>query len=1111
MRMTNGQQTVFLFSGQGSQYRQMGRKLYENNTIFRQSMQDLDQVARTILDHSILYELYSPDKAKGEPFEQTIITHPAIFMFEVSLAKALIAAGVKPSVVIGVSLGEFAAAVIAGTISAKEMLSIVINSAVIINESCQKGGMLLVLGANDVFEHHLRSFGLSLAGTYSDTNFVVSGSDQQLQLAQQAMKTLNIVTARLPVIHAFHSDEIFKCASALKKSSVSTEFTAAQIPFYSCETASKIKHLSAEHFINIACNRIRFPDTIYQYFDENNNKNCHTTFIDIAPSSSLTTLTQALLDDDINADFKTVFSPYTDQLIDYKEALLKDKFMLPTKKTACIFPGQGAQVKGMGAHYFSKYSDYIEKANHILGWSVESICLNDPDGCLKETLYTQPCLFVVNALAYLDYIETQSKPDFVMGHSLGEYNALFAAGVITFEQGVKLVKKRAELMSQAPEGSMAAVIGLSDQEIQALLQNNGLTECYIANKNSPSQTIISGHSGQISEAKAPFLKQGCKAFIPLQVSGAFHSHLMQEAADEYAECLNQIDFKQAEIPVISNVTARPHDDQFASLLEQQITQPVDWLHGVQFLLDQGVDDFIELSDKKVLTKMVNEIRLHWSKNQEKDPDQSQPQESNPTLDQPHNNNYPEKNNSEPNNPEKNNPEPKVTEPININHKRRQSITSTIGDPAFLSDHHVQLPYVCGGMVHGIASAEMVIKCAQSGILSFLGTGALRPDRVEQSIIQIKEQLTNDETFGVNLLSGSRESDNVALFLKHKITRIEAAAYIIPSEPLILYRLRGLASHNGQLIIKHKVLAKLSRPEVAEYFFAPAAEDVVNKLLSQGKITAQQAELSKQAPLADDICVEADSGGHTDQGVTAVLLPAILQQRDEAMKKYGYRQTIRVGSGGGIGTPFSAASAFILGADFILTGSINQCTVEAGTSDTVKSMLQDMRVQDTAYAPAGDMFELGARVQVLKRGVFFPARANRLYDLYTHHESIDQIDKATIDLLEKEYFKKSIAEVWDDCREYRSDADCQRAMANPKLYMAYIFKWYFALSNRLALAGNKERKVDFQIHTGPALGAFNQWVEGTTMEKWQARHVDDIAYTLMKETEILLCNAARKYQ
>ncbi len=164
-------------------------------------------------------------------------------------------------------------------------------------------------------------------------------------------------------------------------------------------------------------------------------------------------------------------------------------------------------------------------------------------------------------------------------------------------------------------------------------------------------------------------------------------------------------------------------------------------------------------------------------------------------------------------------------------------------------------------------------------------------------------------------------------------------------------------------------------------------------------------------MADDICVEADSGGHTDRGVAATLLPAIQRQRDAAMAAHAYRKSIRVGCAGGIGTPEAAAAAFVLGADFILTGSINQCTVEAGTSDLVKDLLQEMQVQDTDYAPAGDMFEIGARVQVLKRGLFFPVRANKLYELYRSVDSIEQIDPGTARMIQEKYFQRSLAEVY----------------------------------------------------------------------------------------------------
>jgi trans-AT polyketide synthase/acyltransferase/oxidoreductase domain-containing protein len=219
-----------------------------------------------------------------------------------------------------------------------------------------------------------------------------------------------------------------------------------------------------------------------------------------------------------------------------------------------------------------------------------------------------------------------------------------------------------------------------------------------------------------------------------------------------------------------------------------------------------------------------------------------------------------------------------------------------------------------------------------------------------------------------------------------------------------------------------------------------------------------------------------------------------------MREYDYATPLRIGAAGGIGTPEAAVAAFMLGADFILTGSINQCSVEAGTSNAVKDLLQDINVQDTDYAPAGDMFELGAKVQVLKKGVFFPARANKLYALYQHHNSLDTLDPKIRTLLQEKYFKRSFESVWAETERYYQQTNPQeltKAARLPKYKMALIFKWYFVNCSRLAMRGSKEQRVDYQVHTGPALGAFNQWVKGTELASWRNRHVVDMADKLMQ--------------
>ncbi|KAF7771537.1 hypothetical protein PCIT_a4146 [Pseudoalteromonas citrea] len=436
----------------------------------------------------------------------------------------------------------------------------------------------------------------------------------------------------------------------------------------------------------------------------------------------------------------------------------------------------------------------------------------------------------------------------------------------------------------------------------------------------------------------------------------------------------------------------------------------------------------------------------------------------------------------------------------------------LGSAEFKRAYGVKYAYVSGAMYRGIASKELVIALAKAGFMGFLGTGGQSLSAIEQDIMAIQNALKPEHAYGLNLVCNIEHPDQevalVELYLKYQVRCIEAAAFISITPALVLYRLAGLYrdSHN-QVASKNKIIAKLSRPEVANAFLHPAPEHIVKQLLNSGKINAEQAQLSQFIAMCDDICVEADSGGHTDRGQPTVLLPAIQTLRNALLHTLGFTQRVRIGLAGGIGTPTSAAAAFIMGADFIVTGSINQCTVEAGTSSLVKEMLQDINVQDTDYAPAGDMFEMGSQVQVLKKGVFFPARANKLFQLYQQYDGIDALPTELQTQLQTKFFKKSFAEVWQEVVTHlhntqRTD-EIAKAEADPKYKMARIFRWYFAHSMQLAFAGTPQQRVNFQVHTGPALGAFNQWVKNTPLENWQNRHVDQIGLKLMQETAELL--------
>ncbi|HVI45321.1 MAG TPA: ACP S-malonyltransferase [Chitinophaga sp.] len=746
-----------------------------------------------------------------------------------------------------------------------------------------------------------------------------------------------------------------------------------------------------------------------------------------------------------------------------------------------MFPGQGSQYKGMGKELFKIFSKEVQRASDILGYDLEELCVKDPERKLNQTAFTQPALYVVNALEYYRR-HRDSQPAYLIGHSLGEYNALLAARAFDFETGLRLVQKRGVLMAAALGGSMAAVLGLQVEDLRQKLADGGYTTIDVANYNTPTQTVIAGQQETINRIVKDFDGQGIK-IVPLNVSAPFHSRYMKPAAEEFAAFLRDFNFSRLQFPVIANATARPYEDNsVADLLSTQIASSVQWTDSVRYLMGKGITMFEEIGGG-ILTKMVKEIREKCIALTIDNGAQMATVSSEVVMSQ-----------------------------TDVPVPDRGCLSTRLGSKAFRDDYSIKYAYLAGAMYRGIGSKELVIRMARSGMLGFIGTGGMSLEEIEQNIVHIQRELTNGEPYGMNLLHNiidpAFEMQTVALYLKYGVKNIEAAAYMQMTQSLVYYRLKGLRKgHNGAVICDHKILAKVSRPEAAELFMRPAPEKIVNKLLEARLITEEQAALSRMVPMSYDVCVEADSGGHTDGGVALVLLPSIQQLRTDIEKEYCYPMSIRVGLAGGIGTPQAVACAYMMGADFVLTGSINQCTVEAGTSDAVKDLLQDINVQDTDYAPAGDMFEIGGKIQVLKKGVLFPARANKLFALYTQYDSLEEIPEKIILQLEKNYFKKPLGTIWEETKTYLKNKGDQRvideAEKHPKSKMALVFRWYFNYSNKLAFEGNIDDKVNFQVHTGPALGAFNQWVKGTELENWRNRHADKIGIKMMREAAELL--------
>ncbi|MBI5368747.1 MAG: PfaD family polyunsaturated fatty acid/polyketide biosynthesis protein [Planctomycetes bacterium] len=427
----------------------------------------------------------------------------------------------------------------------------------------------------------------------------------------------------------------------------------------------------------------------------------------------------------------------------------------------------------------------------------------------------------------------------------------------------------------------------------------------------------------------------------------------------------------------------------------------------------------------------------------------------------------------------------------------------LGDPAFAATHGLRYPYVTGSMANAIASAEIVEAAARAGMLGFFGAAGLAPARVEAAIDRLATSLPG-LPYGFNLIHSPNEpkleAEVVELYLRRGIKLVEASAYLDLTLPIVRYRVSGLRRDaDGRVVAPNRVIAKVSRVELAQKFLAPPPERFLRELLAAGTISAEQAELAARIPMADDVTGEADSGGHTDNRPLVCMLPAFLALRDRMQAQYGYAQAPRIGAAGGIATPGGTAAAFALGAAYVVTGSINQACAESGSSDLVRDQLAQAGQADTIMAPAADMFEMGVKVQVLKRGTMFAMRAAKLYELYRTYESLEAIPAPEKAALERDLLRAPAEEIWRSTREFfltRDPAQVTRAEAEPRHKMALVFRWYLGLSSRWANAGEPTRRLDYQVWCGPAMGAFNEWAAGSFLAARPERRIVPVALNLL---------------
>lgn len=427
----------------------------------------------------------------------------------------------------------------------------------------------------------------------------------------------------------------------------------------------------------------------------------------------------------------------------------------------------------------------------------------------------------------------------------------------------------------------------------------------------------------------------------------------------------------------------------------------------------------------------------------------------------------------------------------------------LGDPTFCRDHGIRFPYATGSMANGIAGTDLVESVSRAGLLGFFGAAGLGPARVEAAITRLQTTL-GSRPFGFNLIHspGDREIERAIaeLYCRRGIRLVEASAYLDLTLPLVRYRVHGIHQDpGGEVVAPNRVIAKVSRTEVATRFMSPPPEKYLQELVAEGTITAEQARMAATLPVAQDVTAEADSGGHTDNRPAITLVPTMLSLAREIQARHGYRHPLRVGAAGGIATPAGVAAAFAMGAAYVMTGSVNQACRESASSDTVRSLLAAAGMADVTMAPAADMFEMGVKVQVLKRGTMFPMRAAKLHEVYRNHASLEDIPANIRQGLEKDIFRRPLESIWEETREFferRDPGQVERAARDPRHKMALTFRWYLGLSSRWANSGEEGRQMDYQVWCGPAMGAFNEWARGSYLQSPSNRSVVDVAYNLL---------------
>lgn len=1057
-----GKPIVFMFPGQGSQYYQMGKELYQKNDRFRYWVDDLDRIVIRKAGFSVVETVFHERKARSLPFTDLSLSHPAIVVVELALAKVLVEYGIRPDYLVGSSLGEFTAVALAEGMDIETLFDLIIHQGSRL--SCTSGnyGMTAVMMPKEQLLPIISDHNCDIAGENSQTHFVIAGPKSGLEKCAGVFQQRDVSFQPLLINQAFHSRYLDGFENDIAPYITKQTYRSLQIPLFSCATATVIKDLAKDHFWRVIREPIRFVDTMALLGSDR-----PAIYVDIGPSSTLTNFLKINTSDRSKSEFYSIMDPFGSDL--HRFEVLVDKYgdknmssnqsdleLGSLKGQVLVFPGQGSQQVGMGAQLFSEFPELVKEADEILGYSIEQLCLHDPDKKLSKTEFTQPALYVVESLSYLMRKREKLSIKAVAGHSLGEYTALFASGAFDFSTGLRLVKKRGELMSAAKvDGGMAAVLNVDADKIESLLVKSKLAEIDIANFNKPDQIVIAGPKDKLKLAERIITRVG-GTFIPLNVSAPFHSRYMESAAKQFEQFLDEFEFGDLDIPVISNVTARPYQrSEIKVVLAKQICSPVRWSESVRYLMGMGDLDFIEVGPGDVLSKLAANIIKNC------EPivtDSPAGQESSVVVKE-------------------------AGQTANLMGVRRgdsekqEPRLSIIGnDMGFSRYFSCASNYLIGAMD---GSVSYMSAARASGLLSYI---TLPRSDIDSARSLIGEASKNGlgVRFQANFLVPEDEIIIADALIEGHICHIEAEGFFRPTKALVKLRIKSASANSSS-----RLLIRASSLEAAKKFMRPADQELVNQLVRDEQITAEEVSIAKELPLADAIAYS----GEWQQ------LQQLIQARDDQIgrgKPFVDGRRVFIGSAYGIGSPSTVISAVTCGAEFVIADSIYLCTRESGVKSEIKSLLQVLNEADIAMAPHPDLFEFGQQVPVVDRNGSYVSYAKALLRIWKSEESVDKLSSYSLSVLEA-YALGELHEIWTNIVKEPnrfSLREVEDAAQHPRLKLSLIIKY---------LLMEKSISDGIPLGIGKELGEFNRWLNKKGVIEWQDRKLIDIASKVIDES------------